>query len=147
MKVIFTENVKGQGKKGDIKDVSDGYARFLFSKKVAIEATKGNLNDIQGKKESAEYHKGKEVEEATELAKKIEGVSVTIKAKAGDGGRLFGSVTNKDVSEALKMQHHFVIDKKKFVMPDGIKQVGVTEVEVKVYPEISAKIKVVVEAQ
>ncbi len=149
MKVILQADVKGQGKKGDIKEVSDGYARnFLFPKKLAIEATKTNINAVEGKKEAAAYHKGKEIEEATALKEKLSTLSVKLSAKAGEGGRLFGSITNKDIAEALKMQCHIVIDKKKFVVPDGgIKSIGTLEVDVKVYPEISGKLKVVIEAE
>lgn len=149
MKVILLADVKGQGKKGDVKEVSDGYARnFLFTKKLAVPATNENLNAIEGKKEAAAFHKGKEIEEATALKEKLSGLSVKLKAKAGEGGRLFGSVTNKDIAEALKMQHHIVIDKKKFSIPDGgIKNIGTTEIDVKVYPEISGKLKVVIETE
>lgn len=149
MKVILQADVKGQGKKGDVKEVSDGYARnFLFPKKLAIEATKENINAIEGKKEAAAYHKGKEIEEATALKEKLSTLSVKLTAKAGEGGRLFGSITNKDIAEALKMQCHIVIDKKKFVVPDGgIKNIGTIEIDVKVYPEISGKLKVVIDAE
>ena len=149
MKVILLADVKGQGKKGDIKEVSDGYARnFLLPKKLATLATNENLNAIEGKREAAAFHKGKEIEEANALKEKLSGISVKLKAKAGEGGRLFGSVTNKDVAEGLKMQHHIVIDKKKFSLPDGgLKNIGTTEIDVKVYPEISAKLKVVIEAE
>ena len=149
MKVIFMADVKGQGKKGDVKEVSDGYARnFLLPKKLVVPATNANLNAIEGKKEAAAFHKGKEIEEATALKEKLKELSVTLTTKAGEGGRLFGSVTNKDVSEALKNQHHIVIDKKKFVLPDGgLKQIGVTEIDIKVYPEIVAKLKVIIKAE
>lgn len=149
MKVILMADVKGQGKKGDIKEVSDGYARnFLFPKKLAVEATNANVNAVEGKKEAAAYHKGKEIEEATALKEKLSSLTVKLKAKAGEGGRLFGSVTSKDVAQELKMQHHIVIDKKKFVLPDGgLKNIGTTEVDVKVYPEIVGKLKVVIETE
>lgn len=148
MKVIFLQDVKGQGKKGEIKEVSDGYARnFLLARKLAVEATNSNLNDIRGKKEADAFHKGQELEQAKELKGKIDGMSVKLTAKAGENGKLFGSITNKDVAEALKMQQHIVIDKKKFHMPDGIKQVGTTKVEVRIYPEVTATLTVVVEAQ
>ena len=149
MKVILMADVKGQGKKGDVKEVSDGYARnFLLPKKLAVEATNENLNAVEGKKEAAAYHKGKEIEEATALKEKLSELTVKLKAKSGEGGRLFGSITNKDVAEALKMQCHIVIDKKKFVLPDGgIKNIGATTVDVKVYPEIVGKLKVVIESE
>ena len=148
MKVIFLQDVKGQGEKGDIKEVSDGYARnFLLNRKLAIEATNSNLNDLRGKKEADAFHKGQELEQAKELKGKLDQLSVKLTAKAGDNGKLFGSITNKDVAEALKMQQHIVIDKKKFHMPDGIKQVGTTKVEIRIYPEITATLNVIVEAQ
>lgn len=147
MKVILNQDVKGQGKKGDLVEVSDGYARnFLLPKNLAIPATKENINVLKGQQESREYRHQKELEEAQEIAKKIEEIKVTLKAKAGDNGKLFGSVTSKDVAEALTNEHHIKIDKKKFVLPDGIKSLGTTVVDIKVYPGVSAKLKVVVEA-
>ena len=147
MKVILNQDVKGQGKKGDMIEVSDGYARnFLLPKNLAKEATKENINVLQGQKDSQEYRKKKELEEAQEIKEKVEAVKVTIKAKAGENGKLFGSVTSKDVSEELKMQHHIKIDKKKFVLPDGIKALGTTDVEIKIYPGVVAKLKVQVES-
>jgi len=148
MQVILTQDVKGQGKKGELINVSDGYARnFLLPKKLATEATKENLNVMKGQKEAAEYKKQKELEEAKEIAAKIGEVIVNLSAKAGSNGKLFGSITNKDVAEALKMQHHIKLDKKKFVLPDGIKTLGTTEVEIKIYPEVTAKLKVKVTEQ
>ncbi len=148
MKVIFLQDVKGQGKKGEIKEVSDGYARnFLLARKLAVEANNSNLNDIRGKKEADAFHKGQELEQAKALKEKLDGMRVKLIAKAGENGKLFGSITNKDVAEALKMQQHVVIDKKKFHMPEGIKQVGATKVEVRIYPEVVATLTVVVEAQ
>ena len=146
MKVVLLKDVKAQGKKGDIIIVSDGYARnFLLPKGLAVEATSNALNDLKGQKESEAYRKETELANAKELAEKISGVTVKLSAKAGDNGKLFGSITASDVAEGLKMQHHVVIDKKKFNLPDGIKHTGVTEVEVKIYPGISSKIKVDVE--
>ena len=137
MQVILTQDVKGQGKKGQMINVSDGYARnFLLPKGLA---------QPKGKQESAEYKKQKEKEEAEAIAEKMKDITVTIKAKAGDNGKLFGSVTSKDVAEELKMQHHIKLDKKKFVMPDGIKTLGETTVDVKLYTGITGKLKVMVE--
>ncbi|HIV02389.1 MAG TPA: 50S ribosomal protein L9 [Candidatus Aphodoplasma excrementigallinarum] len=148
MKVILQADVKGKGKKGDIKEVSDGYARnFLFPRGLAVAANAANLNTIKGQKEAQAFHKEQEKDEALAMKEKIDAASVTLTAKAGENGKLFGSITNKDVAEALKMQQHLVVDKKKFHMPDGIKTVGTTEVEVRIYPEISAKLKVIVQAQ
>lgn len=148
MKVILQADVKGKGKKGDIKEVSDGYARnFLFPRGLAVAANAANLNTIKGQKEAQAFHKEQEKDEALAMKEKIDAASVTLTAKAGENGKLFGSITNKDVAEALKMQQHLVVDKKKFHMPDGIKTVGTTEVEVRIYPEISAKLKVIVQAE
>ncbi len=147
MKVILNQDVKGQGKKGDLINVSDGYARnFLLPKNLAKEATKENLNVMQGQKESQEYRKQKELEEAQELQKKIAELTVNIKAKAGENGKLFGSVTSKEIAEELKMQHHIKLDKKKFVLPDGIKTLGVTQVDIKLHPGVVGKLKVMVES-
>lgn len=148
MKVILTQDVKGQGKKGQVINVSDGYARnFLLAKGLATEATKSNLNDLKGKQESAEYKIKTDTEEAKKLAEQMKELVVNLKAKAGDNGKLFGSITSKDVAEALTNQHHIKLDKKKFVLPDGIKTLGVTEVTVKLYTGISGTLKVNVEKQ
>ena len=147
MKVILNQDVKGQGKKGQLVEVSDGYARnFLLPKKLAKEATKENINVMHGQQESAEYRKKKELEEAQESAGKMKDITVTLKAKAGENGKLFGSVTSKDVAEALTSQHHIKLDKKKFQLPDGIKTLGVTVVDVKIHTGVVGKLKVSVES-
>ncbi len=146
MKVILNQDVKGQGKKGDLVEVSDGYARnFLLPKNLAKPATKENINVLKGQQESREYRQQKELEEAQATAKKIDEIQVLLKAKAGDNGKLFGSITSKDLSEALTEQHHIKIDKKKFVLPDGIKSLGTTQVDIKIHPGVVAKLKVNVE--
>ncbi len=143
MQVILTQDVKGQGKKGQLINVSDGYARnFLLPKGLATEATSSNLNILKGKKESLEFKIKTETEEANKIVEQMKDITVEIKAKAGDNGKLFGSVTSKDVADALTAQHHIKLDKKKFVMPDGIKVLGVTEVTVKVYTGINGTLKV-----
>ncbi len=148
MQVILTQDVKGQGKKGDVVKVSDGYARnFLIAKGLGIEATKSNMNDLKGKKESAEYKIKTDTEEAKKLAETLKEITVNLSAKAGDNGKLFGSITSKDVADALTQQHHIKLDKKKFHLPDGIKTLGVTEVTVKLYTGISGTLKVNVEKQ
>lgn len=148
MKVVLIKDVKSQGKAGDVITVSDGYARnFLFPRGLAKEATSNALNDLKGQKEAMQHKKDTEIAEAKEIAGKIKGVEVKLYAKAGDNGKLFGSITAADVAQELKMQHHVALDKKKFVMPEGIKQIGITEVEVKIYPEITSKIKVSVSAK
>lgn len=143
MKVILKADVKGVGKKGELINASDGYARnYLFPKGLAIEATEGNLATLNQKKESQKYKKEVEFKEAKELAGKISGVTVTFKVKTGENGRLFGSITSKDISDELKKQHGFDIDKRKIVMDEAIKSTGAYNLEVKVYPEVSAKLKV-----
>ncbi|MDD6309004.1 MAG: 50S ribosomal protein L9 [Clostridia bacterium] len=148
MKVILLNDVKGQGKKGQIVNVSDGYARnFLFPRGLAQEATKSAMNDYAGKADAIRYHKDQEVAAAKETAQKLEGKTITLTAKAGENGKLFGSITSQSIADAIKMQIHVVVDKRKLVLGDGIKSVGVTPVEVKIYPEISAKINVKVDKE
>ena len=148
MKVVLLTDVKGHGKKGDIVEASDGYARnFLIPKKMAEIATADVLNNIKGKNEAAAFHKQQEIEKAKETAKSLEGAKIKLKGKAGDSGKLFGKITNQDVAEAVKYQLHHVIDKRKVQLPDGIKTTGETSVVLKIYPEISATITVVVEPE
>lgn len=148
MKVVLLTDVKGHGKKGDVVEASDGYARnFLLPRGLAKEATKGVLNEVKGKNEAVAYHKEQELIAAKETAAKLEGGKVTIKSKAGDNGKLFGKVTNQNVADAIKYQLHVVVDKRKVVIPDGIKTVGSHGVEIKVYPEVSAKITVEIVAE
>ena len=145
MKVILNQDVKGQGKKGDMINVSDGYARnFLLPKGLATEATKSAINEMKGKADAKAYREEKELEAAKELAAKIEAVSVTIESKSGDNGKLFGSITSGDVADALKMQGHIVVDKKKIVLHDPIKSVGEYSLTVKVHAGVSATLKVTV---
>lgn len=147
MQVILTQDVKGQGKKGQMVNVSDGYARnFLLPRGLAQEATKENINVMKGKAESLEYKIRVEKEEAQKIVDKMKEIEVVLTAKAGANGKLFGSITSKDVAEALTVQHHIKLDKKKFVMND-IKTMGTTEVEIKVYTGIVGKLKVVVKEQ
>ena len=148
MQVILTQDVKGQGKKGQVVNVSDGYARnFLLPKGLATEATKSNMNDLKGKKESEQFLIKTQTEEAQKISDKMQEIEVVISAKAGDNGKLFGSITSKDVADALTSQHHIKIDKKKFVLPDGIKTLGITEVKVKLYTGITGTLKVRVEKE
>ena len=143
MKVIFIKDLKGQGKAGDEKNISDGYAKnFLIPKGYAIEATASNLNDLKGKKQSEAYKKEKEIEHANDLKAKIEAITITLKAKGGESDKLFGSVTSKDISTKLKTEYNIDIDKKKFVLPDGIKLFGTTEVDIKLHAGIVGKLKV-----
>ena len=142
MKVILLQDVKKMGKKGDVIEASDGYARnYLFPRKLAEEATANALHVVNAKKENERKKKLAELEAAQKLAAELKGKEVTINAKAGDNGRLFGAITNKDVDEVINSQFNLSIDKKKIVV-NTIKVAGTYEVEVKLYPEVSTKMKV-----
>ena len=147
MKVILKEDVKGLGKKEQMVEASDGYARnFLFPRGLAVEASATNVNIMKTKKEAEAQKKEREIAQAKEMAKKIKDITLTLKVKAGDNGKLFGSITSKDIAEAMKTQQKLEIDIKKLVMPDSLKSVGTFEVEVKLYPEISSKFTVKIES-
>lgn len=146
MEVIFIKDLKGQGKAGDKKNISDGYAKnFLIPKGYAVEANATNLNNLKGKKDSEAFKKQQELESAQALKEKFESITVTIKAKAGENGKIFGSVTSKDIADNLSKEHSISIDKKKIVLPDGIKEIGTFNIDVKLYPSVVGKIKVCVE--
>lgn len=143
MKVIFVKDLKGQGKVGEEKNISDGYAKnFLIPKGYAIEATTANLNDYKGKKDSQEFKKQQDIDNANALKEAIEKITLTISAKSGENGKLFGSITSKELAAKLNADHKISVDKKKFVLPDGIKSAGVTSVDIKLHPGISAKLNV-----
>lgn len=142
MKVILLEDVSGKGKAGDIVNVSDGYARnFLFPKKLAQEATAGNLNAAKQRLAAKEHKKAVDKQNAQDVAKELNGKTVTIKGKRGDGGKLFGAVTAKEIAAALKDQYGYDIDKKKFTVPT-IKELGEYDIPIKLYAEVSTGIKV-----
>lgn len=146
MKVVLLQDVKSLGKKDEVVNVSDGYARnFLFPKKLAREATTAALNDVKTKEDAKAHHKREEIKAAQELKVALDGKAVVIKAKAGKEGKLFGAITTKDVAQAIKEQLGLDIDKKKLVMND-IKTYSKVECEARIYPEIHAKITVTVEA-
>lgn len=144
MKVILLQDVKKIGKKGDVIEASDGYARnYLFPRKLAEEATANALHVVNAKKENERKKKLAELEAAQKLAAELKGKEVTINAKAGENGRLFGAITNKDIAEVINKQFNLTIDKKKIVV-NTIKVAGEYEVEVKLYPEVSTKMKVII---
>jgi large subunit ribosomal protein L9 len=146
MKVILTADMKGAGREGEIINVSDGYARnYLFPKGLAKEATGHNLNIAKQQQKANEKRIMLERLSAEEASKKINGLRVVIKAKCGEGGRLFGSVTVKEIAEALEAQHGILIDKKKISLEDHIKELGDTKAEIKLHAGISAEITVSVE--
>ena len=143
MEVILTQDVKGQGKKGDLIKVSDGYARnFLFPKKLATPATKDALNAMKGQQDAAAYHRQKELDEAKELGKKIDEAKVVLTAKCGENGKLFGSITSADIAQELKMQQHIVVDKKKIVLDEPIKSICSIKVKIKLHSEVTAQLSV-----
>lgn len=147
MKVIFLKDVKGKGNAGEVKNVSEGYARnFLLPKNLAVEANPGNLKTLENQKKGEEKRQQEELEEAQALKAKIEGLEITIPAKSGEGGRLFGSVTSKQIAEALKNKA-VKIDKRKIDMPEPIRTLGLTDVPIKLHPKVTATLKVHVKEQ
>ncbi len=147
MKIILLKDVKGQGKKGDLLDVNEGFARnFLIKKGLAEAATATKINELNQKKTSEAYHKQEEIKAMTALAKEINGKSFTIRIKVGQNGKVFGSVTSQDVSAGLK-EAGYEVDKKKIVVSNPIKSVGDYEVEIKFAEGISAKITVLVRGE
>lgn len=146
MKVILKQDVKTLGKKNAIMEVNDGYARnFLIPKGLAAEATTAAVNEVKAKQSAEKHRKDNELSDAKALAAKLGGVTVSVKSKAGANGKLFGSITGKDITDNLKSQHGFAIDKKMLNLPEALKNLGESEVEIKLYPGVSAKIKVRVE--
>ncbi|MCI8590339.1 MAG: 50S ribosomal protein L9 [Clostridiales bacterium] len=146
MKVVFLKDVKGQGKAGDVKEVSDGYARnFLIPKGAAVLADAKALNEIEGKKASLAHKKEVEREQAIETAKKLEDVSVKIQMTGGADGRLYGSVTSKEIAEQLKAQTGIEVDKRKITLSEPIKAFGTYKTTCKLYNDIGGTITVIVE--
>ncbi|MBN8236459.1 50S ribosomal protein L9 [Halobacillus kuroshimensis] len=143
MKVIFKTDVKGKGKKGEIKEVNDGYARnYLLKNNLAVEATKGNMQAQKAKDAKVEQQAQEEVEEAKRLKDKLADLEVKLDAKSGDSGRLFGSITSKQIAEQLKKDHNIKIDKRKIELDDPIRTLGYSNVPVKLHPEVTGTIRV-----
>ena len=143
MKVILLKDVKGTGKKGEIKEVSDGYARnFLLKKGVAVEANQANMKELDEKSKSKERKALIEYEEAVLLGKQMENVNIQIEVKSGEGGRLFGSITSNEIAEQLKKQKNIDIDKRKILMDEPIRTLGSTLVEIKLHQKVTTKIRV-----
>ena len=146
MKVILLQDVKGQGKKGQLIDVSDGYARnFLLPRKLAQEATADNINTMKMNDKAAQEKRQKEREQALALSKVLKEMTLTVMAKGGGAGRLFGSVTNAEIADALQKQHKIDLDKRKIVLKEPIKNVGTYTVTCKLGYEISAPLTVKIE--
>ena len=145
MKIILIEDVKALGKKGEIVNVNDGYARnFILPKKLGLEATGKNLNDLKLQKANAAKVAQQLLDDAKELAKKLEAGKVELAIKIGEGGRAFGSVSSKEIAAAVKSQMSYDIDKKKIQLKDAIKTLGTHTVPVKLHPKVTAQLKVIV---
>ncbi|MGO2107674.1 50S ribosomal protein L9 [Staphylococcus equorum] len=143
MKVIFTQDVKGKGKKGEVKDVPVGYANnFLIKKNYAVEATPGNLKQLEQKNKAVEAERQQQIEDAKQLKEQLSHIEVEVSAKTGEGGKLFGSVSTKQITQALQKQHDIKIDKRKMDLPNGIHALGYTNVPVKLDKEVEGTIRV-----
>ncbi|MBQ9941069.1 MAG: 50S ribosomal protein L9 [Clostridia bacterium] len=145
MKVILLQDVRGQGKKGDLIEVSDGYARnFLFSKKLAVEADKTKLNELKNREEAAKFKKETEKAQAIETAKKIESVLLKISVSGSADGRLYGAVTTMEIAQQLSEQYNIEIDKRKIVLNDPIKAFGKYTLDVKLFSGVTGKLNVLI---
>lgn len=143
MQIILLEDVKTLGKKGEIVDVSDGYARnFVLPKKLGVEANAKNKNDLKLQKANADKVAKEQLEAAKELAAELETKEVTLKMKSGEGGKAFGSVSSKEIAQAAKEQCGLELDKKKIQLSEPIKALGIYEVAVKLHPKVTGKLKV-----
>ncbi len=143
MKVILLDNIKGVGKKDEVINASDGYARnFLFPKKLAVEANSENMSKLNNKKEANNYRKDLEKQAAEETAKKLKGILLKINVKAGENGKIFGGVTAKEISDTLKAQANIEVDKKKIELKEQIKTLGTFSVNVKLYEGVTGVLKV-----
>ena len=146
MKVILLQDVKGKGKKGQMVEVSDGYARnYMLPRKIAVEATADNVNTMRMTDKANAEKRQKEREEAFAISQKLKDVTVIVKAKGGGAGRLFGSVTTQEISDALKKQENISVDKRKIVLDEQIKTVGLYTVKCKLGYEITAEVKIKIE--
>ncbi len=145
MKVILKQDIKGVGKKDQVIHAADGYARnYLFPKNLAVPADIGNMNNLKAKNTSEQYRKNENLKEAKEIANKLKEITVKIKVKAGDNGRLFGAVTAKEIAEALKKDFKIEVDKKKILLSESIKVAGITKVDIKLNEGVMAKVSVMV---
>jgi len=143
MKVIFLKDVKGKGKKGEVKNVSDGYAHnFQIKQGLAVEASNAAMSSLNAQKKKEEKQAEVELANAKELKEKLEKITVELLAKSGEGGRLFGSITSKQIAEELQKKHKIKIDKRKIEMDDAIRSLGVTKVPVKLHTEVTATLNV-----
>ena len=143
MKVILTQDIKGVGKKDEIINANDGYARnFLLPRKMAVEANSQNMSLLQGRKDSANFKKEQEKENAIKTQEKLSKIMLTIKVKSGENGKIFGSITSKEITAELKKQHNIEIDKKKILLKESIKELGTFNVQIKLYEGIIGNLKI-----
>lgn len=143
MKVIFLKDVKGKGKKGEVKNVADGYAHnFLIKQGLAVEASQANVSSLNAQKKKEEKLAAEELAEAKKLKETLEKLTVEFSTKAGEGGRLFGSITSKQIAEELHKAYSIKIDKRKIEMDDAIRSLGFTKVPVKLHTEVMATLNV-----
>ena len=143
MKVILLDNIKGVGKKDEIINASDGYARnFLLPKKLAVEANSENMSKLKAKQDSNQYRKNVEKEEAQKIAEKLKGILLKISVKAGENGKIFGSITSKEIAENLKIQYQIKVDKKKIELKEPIKTLGSFTVQIRLYEGVVGNLKV-----
>ncbi len=145
MKVILKQDIKGVGKKDQIVNAADGYARnYLFPKNLAVPADTGNMNNLKAKNESIAFRKEEDLKEAKEIAEKLKKITLKFRVKAGDNGKLFGGVTAKEISEALKKEYNISVDKKKILLNETIKNVGVTKVDLKLNEGVMATVSIMI---
>ncbi|USK75078.1 50S ribosomal protein L9 [Peribacillus frigoritolerans] len=143
MKVIFLKDVKGKGKKGEVKNVADGYAHnFLLKQGLAVEANNSNVKTLEAQKNKEESLAAEELQQAEELKVQLEKLTVELSAKAGEGGRLFGSITTKQIASELQKKHGIKVDKRKMELVEGIRTLGHTKLPVKLHPEVTATLTV-----
>ena len=148
MRVIFLKDVKGKGKKGEIKNVADGYAHnFLLKQGLAVEATGGNMKTLENQKNKEKQVAAEELEHAKQLKAELEKLTIELTAKSGEGGRIFGSITSKQIADELKKQHGHKVDKRKIELEEGIRSLGYTKVPVKLHHEVTATLNVHVKEQ
>ena len=145
MKVILCADIKNVGKKDEIINASDGYARnYLFPRKLAVPADKENMSKLQAKQESKQYQRNLELEEAKKIANKINEITLKIKTKSGENGKIFGSITSKEIAQNLEEQYKIIVDKKKINLKEPIKVLGATNVDLKLFEGVNAKLKVLI---
>ena len=143
MKVILLSDIKGVGKKDQVIEASDGYARnYLFTKKLALEANTENMSKLKARQNSNQFRKDTEKKQAEEIAKKLKGIMLKIKVRAGENGKIFGGVTSKEISEGLKRDYNIDIDKKKILLNETIKTIGTFTIDIKLYEGVIGKLKI-----